>query len=285
MYTRLIFKMAACCMTVLVLIFSGKVLGQSDFERAMQEKVDSLLAPDKGESARRQLVPDDALQTITIPCGWGGYGTYVFGGIGGIYPQVYHNNADLIASGGVTFGDPFKAVNVALSINMADLHRFRDFSGNFMASRVVAVGSSISMGGLQLFANQKQSDAPGQTFYFAFSHAVQWLPSLTKGSSRLTYTIGVGNGRFYLKSPDDIAAGRGRNGTSVFGSVSYEVIHHVNLIAEWSGTNLGVSAGFRPFKRPLSLGLGAVNLTRFSGDKAGMIFSIGYPLSLNRQKN
>ena len=285
MYTRLIFKMTACCMTVLVLIFSGKALGQSDFERAMQQKVDSLLAPDKGEIARRQLVPDDALQTITIPSGWGGYGTYLFGGIGGIYPQIYHTTADLIASGGVTFGDPFKSVNLALSINMADVHRFRDFSGNFMASRVVAVGSSISIGGLQLFANQKQSDAPGQTFYFAFSHAVQSLPSLTQGSSRLTYTIGVGNGRFYLKSPDDIAAGRGKNGTGIFGSISYEMIHHVNLIAEWSGTNLGLSAGFRPFKQPLSLGLGAVNLTRYSGDKAGVIFSIGYPLSLNRQKN
>jgi len=272
-------------MTVLVLIFSGKALGQSDFERAMQQKVDSLLAPDKGEIARRQLVPDDALQTITIPSGWGGYGTYLFGGIGGIYPQIYHTTADLIASGGVTFGDPFKSVNLALSINMADVHRFRDFSGNFMASRVVAVGSSISIGGLQLFANQKQSDAPGQTFYFAFSHAVQSLPSLTQGSSRLTYTIGVGNGRFYLKSPDDIAAGRGKNGTGIFGSISYEMIHHVNLIAEWSGTNLGLSAGFRPFKQPLSLGLGAVNLTRYSGDKAGVIFSIGYPLSLNRQKN
>src|SRR6202042_1816846 len=101
----------------------------------------------------------------------------------------------------------------------------------------------ISVGGLQLFATKSLSDAPGQTFYFAFSHAVQSLPSLTPGCSRLTYTIGIGDGRFYLKSPDDVKAGRGKNGTGLFGSVSYEVIQHVNLIAEWSGMNLGLSAG------------------------------------------
>jgi hypothetical protein len=285
MPTWLILKTTARYMVVLLLVFGGKAFGQSDFERTMQQKVDSLLAPVKDDNPQDHLVPDDALQTITAPSGWGGYGTYLFGDIGGVYPQVYHTTADLIASGGVCFGNPFKTVNVAVSINLTDVHRFRDFSGNFMVSRVVAIGSSISVGGLQLLANQRQSDAPGQTFYFAFSHAVQSLPSLTQGSSRLTYTIGVGNGRFYLKSPDDIAAGRGKNGTGLFGSISYEVIHHVNLIGEWSGTNLGLSAGFRPFKQPVSFGLGAINLTRYSGDKAGMIFSVGYPLSLNRQKN
>ncbi|HZY35930.1 MAG TPA: hypothetical protein VFE53_04735 [Mucilaginibacter sp.] len=285
MYTRLTLKMAACCTVVLFLIFGGKAFCQSDFERAMQQKTDSLLTPEKDENPEDYLVPDDAPQTTTIPSGWGGYGTYLFGGIGGVYPQVYLTRADLIAFGGACVGNPFKAVNLAVSINMTDVHRFRDFSGNFMISRVVAAGSSISVGGLQLFASEKLSDAPGQTFYFAFSHAVQSLPSQTPGASRLTYTIGIGNGRFYLKSPDDIAAGRGKNGTGVFGSVSYEVIQHVNLIAEWSGLNLGVSAGLRPFKllkMPLSFGVGATNLTRYSGDKPALIASIGLPLSLNR---
>jgi hypothetical protein len=282
MYTRLTLQTAACCTVVLFLIFGGKAFCQNDFERAMQQKVDSLLAPEKNEDLQNALVPDDAMQTITTPSGWGGYGTYLFGGIGGIYPQVYKTTADLIATGGACFGNPFNAVNAAVSINMTDVHRFRDFSGNFMVSRVVAAGSSVSVGGLQLFATKTQSDAPGQTYYLAFSHAVQSLPSLTAGCSRLTYTLGIGDGRFYLKSPKDIAAGRGKNGTGIFGSVSYEVVQHVNLITEWSGMNLGVSAGFRPFRQPLSIGLGAANLTRYSGDKPGAIFSVGYPLSLNR---
>jgi hypothetical protein len=228
-------------------------------------------------------LPNDAPQTLTTPSGFGGYGTYLFGAIGGAYPQLYHTSADLIASGGISIGNPFKAVNFAASVNMTDVHRFRDFSGNFIVSRTIPNGSSISAGALQLFAPKSESDAPGQTYYLAFSHAVQWLPSETDGSSKLTYTIGAGNGRFYDKSPDDIAAGRGSHGTAVFGSVSYEVFQHVNMIAEWSGINLGISTGFRPFENALSFGLGVGNLTRYSGDKPNLLFSVGYPLALTRR--
>jgi hypothetical protein len=283
MQARLIAKLLTCI--TLILIFAGKAFCQNNFERAIAEKVDSLLAPDKTWSAERALFPNDALQAITIPFGWGGYGTYLFGSVGGVYPQAYQTKADLIVSGGACFGNPFKVVNVAASVNLTDVHRFRDFSGNVEVSRVIAPGSSISVGGLQLFADKQESDAPQQTYYFVFSHAVQSLPSATPGCSKLTYTIGVGSGRFYLKSPADSAAGRGKNGTAIFGNISYEVIHHVNLIAEWSGVNLALAAGVRPFKDPLSLGIGVYNITRFSSDKPSMIFTLGYPLSLNRKKN
>jgi len=264
-------------------LFSGKAFCQSDFERSLAQKVDSLLAPVKIDKRNTQLVPNDASQTVTIPSGWGGYGTYVFGGIGGVYPQVYHTNADLITYAGFCTGNPIKAVNVAVGINLTDVHNLRDFSGNFNISRVVSAGSSISVGGLQLFA-PRESDAQGGTFYFVFSHAVQTLPSATKGSSKLTYTIGIGSGRFYLKSPDDIAAGRGRNGTSVFGGISYEIMKHVNLIGEWDGENFGVMTGIRPFKNPLSIDFGVANITRFSGNRPDALFAIGYPLSVSRKK-
>jgi hypothetical protein len=288
MHARPMVKTAICLMIMQASIFAGKAFGQDDFEKTLAKKVDSLLAPDKMERKLNALLPDDALQNITTPSGWGGYGAYLFGGIGGVYPQVYSHKVDLIASGGFCYGDPFKAVNFAVSINMTDVHLFQDFSGNFAVSRVVFDGSSISIGGLQLLANKQQSDAPGESYYFAFSHAVQSLPSETPGCSMLTYTIGIGDGRFYLKSPDDIKAGRGKYGTAVFGSISYEVIQHVNLVAEWSGMNLAVSAGFRPFQifnSPLAFGFGLTNLTRYSADRPGMIFTVGYPLSLKRQND
>ncbi|MCR8556096.1 hypothetical protein KXD93_00495 [Mucilaginibacter sp. BJC16-A38] len=267
------------------MVFPKKALCQNDFEKALAKKVDSLLAPEKtgNNGMENQLMPNDAQQSATIPMGFGGFGTYAFGSIAGVYKQVYHNNADLIASGGFCAGDPIKAVNFAAGINMTDVHRFRDFSANFMVSRFVANGTSVSAGGLQLFASKKQSDAPGSTFFVAVSHAVQTMPSATPGASRLTYTIGIGNGRFYNKSYDDIAAGRGQHGTAVFGGISYEWIEHVNLIGEWSGMNLGLSMGIRPFKNPLSLAVGAINLLRYSGDKPSLLFSIGYPLALSRQ--
>lgn len=281
MHCRPIIKAIAFFAIVLFSIFSGAAFCQDAFEKALAKKVDSLLAPVKVQ----QLFPDDALQTITTPSGFGGYGTYIFGNMGGVYPQVYSKKADLIASGGFSVGDPVKAINFAASVNMGDVSQQKDFSYNFSLSKVIFTGSSISVGALQLFSNPHQTDIPGNTYYFAFSHAVQTLPSETAGSSKLTYTIGIGNGRFYLKSYRDIEAHKPEYGTAVFGSISYELIHHVNLDAEWDGNNLGLSLGIRPFKNPLSIGIGAANLTRNSSDQPNMVFTIGYPLSLSRHTN
>ncbi|MEO6631587.1 MAG: hypothetical protein ABIN13_07700, partial [Mucilaginibacter sp.] len=208
--------------------------------------------------------------------------SYLFGSIGGVYPQAYTNVPDMAISGGVCVGNPEKFLNFAASINLNDVHKFQDFSANFIVSRMLFNGTSVSAGVLQVFANKIQTDVPGATYYIAFSHAVQNLPSQTEGSSKLSYTIGIGNGRFYLKSPDDIAAGRSKKGTMVFGGVSYEVIHHINLNAEWSGTNLAASLGIRPFPNAFSVGIGVMNITRNSSDRPAGIFTIGYPLSLNR---
>jgi hypothetical protein len=276
-------KASVFFIVVSAFIFSGQAFCQNDFERQLAKKVDSLLAPDNNEQQTQGLFPNDAAQTVTIPSGYGGYGTYLFGGLGGVYPQIYHTDADLIAFGGICTGDPVRAVNVAAGLNMTDVHRFRDFSANFNISRVVAAGTSISAGGLQLFTRKAQSDSPDATFYLVFSHAVQSLPSATEGCSKLTYTIGIGNGRFYSKSPADIAAGRGSNGTAIFGGLSYEIMKRFNLVGEWDGTNLGISAGLRPFKNLLSISVGAVNITRFSGDKPDLLLAVGYPLSLSRQ--
>jgi hypothetical protein len=266
-------------------LYARPARAQNSFEDAIKQKFDSLARQQKTTtSAGMTLGPNDAATGIMVPPGWGGSGTSLFGGLGGTYPEEYRNNKpDLIASAGICTGDPRKYVNFAAGLNMTDVHRFRDFSWNFIVSREISTGNSISAGALQAFATAKQSDAPLATFYVAYSHAVQWLPSQTPGCSALSYTIGIGNGRFLDKSPDDIAAGKGKHGTGVFGGVSYEIIKHINLSAEWDGQNLGVSVTTRPFvKTPFSIGLGAANLTRYTGDRASMVFSVGYPLSLTK---
>ncbi len=272
--TRLVFAVIAT--------FAGSVaLAQGTFEGALQKKMDMLLAPVK--VMRDELLPNPVLQSLTAPSGWGGFGTYVFGGIGGNYAQPYRQRGDFISFAGFCFGNPEKAVNVALSFNATDVSKISNFSGNASVSRRVFTGSSISAGVLQLFADPKFSDAPGATIYVAFSHSIQSLPSsLNIGCSKLSYTIGIGSGRFYMKSPKDIAAGRGKNGTAVFASVSYELLKKVNFNAEWSGMNLGCSFGIKPFESPLALGVGLTNITRYSSDKPNASFVICYPLSINR---
>lgn len=255
---------------------------QDNFETALQKKIHALAATINEDT---ELYPNDAPQSLMTPSGWGGWGTYLYGDMGGAYPEVYTaNKVDLGMSAGISMGDPEKFVNVAVNGNMTDVHRFSDFSMDFSISRSLFGGSSISVGGWQLFANPSQSDAPEATFYVAFSHSVQTLPSKTPEYSKLTYTIGIGNGRFLEKSEFDIAAGKGKYGTAVFGAVSYEIFKNVNLNAEWDGMNLGFSFGVNPFKGPipLSFGIGVTNLTSYSADKPTMIFSFGFPLSLNR---
>lgn len=268
-------------------LYARPASAQNTFEDAIKAKFDSLALQKNSTSVPgtgMALGPNDAATGMMVPPGWGGYGTAVFGGLSGTYPEEYRNSkADLIASGGVCVGDPRKYVNFAASLNMTSVRHLRDFSANFIVSREISTGNSISAGALQAFASSQYSDAPAPTFYIAYSHAVQWLPSQTPGCSALSYTIGVGNGRFLDKSPDDIKAGKGKYGTAVFGGVSYEIVKHTNLSAEWDGQNLGVSITTRPFvKSPFSIGIGADNLTRYTGDRTSMIFSVGYPLSLTK---
>ncbi len=266
---------------VLVLFCSKNATAQNSFEDALKNKMDALLAPVK--TVNDELLPNPVLQSLTAPSGWGGYGTYVFGGIGGNYAQPYRHSSDFISFAGFCFGDPERVVNVALSVNATDMSKVRNFSGNVAISRRVFTGSSISAGALQLFANPNITDSPGATIYFAFSHAVQWLPSqLNPGSSKLSYTIGIGTGRFYRKSPMDIQSARGTHGTAVFAAVSYELLKKVNFNVEWSGMNLGCSFGIKPFEQPIALGVGVTNLTRYSSDKANISFVVCNPLSLRR---
>jgi len=261
-------------------IYPSLVRCQTAFETELLKKIDSLSI----SLEELELYPNDAPQNILIPSGWGGYGTYVFGSVGLSYPEVYKDNkADLIGSAGFCVGNPQKFVNIAASVNITDVSQISEYSANFNISRKIFKGSSISVGGLQLFANPESSDAPWPTFYIAFSHSIQTMPSKTPGASKLTYTIGIGNGRFIKKSPKDVEAERGKSGTAVFGGISYELFRRVNVTAEWSGINLGLSFGVRPFKNLLlSFGAGITDLTRYSSDKPSGVFFIGYPLSLKR---
>lgn len=261
-----------------------KSYSQNPFEKDLRKKMDSLIS-EKGKIVISQyMLPNNSVSSIMTPSGWGSYGTFIYGVLGGIYPAGYTNKADLIGTAGITFGNPSKAVNVSASVNVARVSEFQDFSVNLVLSKEIFKNSSVSVGGLQLFADEKISDAAFHTYYIAFSHAVQTVKSKRPGFAALSYTIGFGTGRFLLKSPYDVARGKGKYGTGVFGSVSYEIFKQVNLNAEWSGLNLGFSTGFRPIKNNnLTIGLGVYNLTKYTGDRAGIIGTLGLPISLDRK--
>jgi hypothetical protein len=272
---------------VLFCAFTTTAFGQNSalFEKEAKIKMeDFFAAPNSSNNVviAQRLGPNDASGSLMVPTGIGGSGFNLFGGIGGAYPQIYSDKADLGAAVGVTIGDPTTFVNVAVSMNIMDISSFDNFSGNFVVSGELSRGNSISVGALNLYPNIKKSDYAKSSYYVAYSHSVQTIQSKTPGSSRLTYGIGIGSGRFYDKSPYDFDNGKGRHGTAVFANISYEIFQHVNLNAEWTGLNLGLSAGIRPFKVPLNLSVGVTNLTGYTGDRPNMLFSLGLPLSLTK---
>lgn len=278
-----------CAFAILLALLPSFVNAQNKFEEKLRVKLDSLRREKElGLFGDITLLPNNAVQSVMTPSGWGGGNTtYIYVVLGGIYPAEYAtpNRADLIAAAGISFGDSKKYVNVSASVNVGRVSELQDLSGNIIISKAIFKASSISVGGLQLFASSAVSDAPDPTFYVAFSHAVQTLASKSDGRSALGYTIGFGNGRFLYKSPFDIATGKGRYGTGVFANISYEVFRNININAEWSGLNLGFSSGVRPLRNvPLTFGFGVYNLTRNSSDRVSFIGSLAYPFVLDKRR-
>lgn len=266
--------------------YPKQALSQNSFEKDLKKKMDSLISEKGLIIISQTMLPNNSVASIMTPSGWGSYGTFIFGVLGGIYPAGYTDKADLIGSAGITFGNPSKFVNVSASVNVTRVSELKDFSYNLVLSKEIFKSSSISVGALQMFADASISDAPYHTYYVAFSHAVQTVRSKRPGFAALGYTIGFGTGRFLYKSPYDIDRGKGKYGTGIFASVSYEVFKQVNINAEWSGLNLGFSTGFRPIKNSnLTIGLGVYNLTKYTGDKPGFIATLGLPISLERRNN
>ncbi len=111
---------------------------------------------------------------------------------------------------------------------------------------------------------------------------MQTLGSSRPGIGRVHVSAGVGTGRFARKSDRDFSEGKGRNGTIAFGNVAVEVARGMNVILEWSGTNLltGLSKAFQTQRVPILLSVGFADLTTYSGDGVRFISAAGLALPL-----
>ncbi len=218
----------------------------------------------------------------------GGTRPFAFVFLGGTFPTAYSPKSDLVAATGIGVGNSYKNVGLIGIFNVNDVSNFKLFSASFTASRHIGRGTSMSVGAINVL-QQKGLDVEA-SFYVALSHASQKLKSKTPGYSRLSYTVGVGTGRFNDKSPKDISVGKSNHGTLVFAGISYEIIKNVNVNAEWSGINAHFSFGWKPpkfsknskFRMP-SINLGVADLFRTSGDHPRFIASIGKSFLLSKK--
>ncbi|MBC7614606.1 MAG: hypothetical protein H7202_00920, partial [Pedobacter sp.] len=136
---------------IFILIVSGAfslfpkiALAQNIFETGLRMKMDSLISEKGPNNGGNQiLLPNNSVQSIMTPTGWGGgNSTYLFGVLGGVFPAMYTdpNKGDLISAVGISGGNPKKYVNASLSVNITRVTELRDLSVNLILSRHIFKG-------------------------------------------------------------------------------------------------------------------------------------------------
>jgi hypothetical protein len=241
------------------------------------------------------ILPNIHGKSLTTPVGWGSaYGT-VFVGVGGSHPAPHSTNTDGAAAIGIGIGNPVKHAGLQMSLSSLDMSNGGRYALNLHLHRYLGSASSIAVGVENIMLTHSIDDDSESSSYIVYSHGVidtaanyalvynhgileKRVISERSKASNLHYSIGVGSGRFSKKSPDDVAAGKGTNGTSVFGNVAYEVFEEFNLVSDWNGTNLnvGVSKTFLiSDSLPIVITLGVGDLTSNSGSGKRIIGGIG----------
>ena len=83
-----------------------------------------------------------------------------------------------------------------------------------------------------------------QSKYGVITKVFRTQDSLNKPFSRVSFTVGVGDGQFRSNGAVKV----GDNNVNVFGNVAVRVARPVSFIAEWTGQDLGLGLSIAPFK-------------------------------------
>jgi hypothetical protein len=229
------------------------------------------------------FLPNNHGKSLTTPTGWGSAYGSIFAGFAMSSPAPYTNKSDGAGAIGVGIGNPVKNLGLQATLVSLDLSDWKRYAVNLHLHRYLGCASSVAVGVQNvLLSNGSDSE---ESYYVVFSQGVLREPFVNKknGTTSLHYSIGAGNGVFGNKSPDDIASGKGKHGTYVFGNLAYELFDTVNVITEWNGVNLnaGISKTFFiDDKIPVVIRLGAADLTSYSGDGVRFIAGIGTGITL-----
>ncbi len=241
-------------------------------------------SPDAGaaQTSASSYMPNSHGKSITTPVAWGASNNVVFTGAGGTTPSPYSNKADGAAVLGVGLGDPKNNIGIQASVISIDVSEWKEYATALHLFRDLGNADAIGVG----VENVMLTDGgdSGKSFYVVYSRGLQYnsIRNSTVSLTKLHYSIGAGTGRFGDKSPDDIASGKGKHGTYVFGNLAYEIADSYNIITDWNGINLnaGVSKSFAIGNVPFALTAGVADLTRNSGDGVRFVFAGGFGFKL-----
>jgi hypothetical protein len=258
---------------------------QGNPDAIAQQPTDAIPSPEEVEALRQQLESYEKAPlswkrpyltspaiTMSIPSGYGADKGRFFTGLGASRTRI--DTTDGSAAVGIGLGDARKSVGVQISytafsvspqkflnlfgIKTSDIRASdRPFgSGAFNIkvhrqfgngwSGAVGADSIINIGGkaVDAFGENSFNELQG-TYYAAVSKTVNLKTDASEPFSRLVLTAGAGTGRFLtFKQATD-----GKFHINPFASAALRVSPAINLIAEWSGNDLGIGASVVPFRR------------------------------------
>ena len=203
----------------------------------------------------------------------------VFWGAGFQHRTRFTNSADGTISTGFGLGNPRRTVGLQTTVTVLDLVENRSYDDGFMKR------GSISFKLHRLLPNDLAvavgvenalvwgfTDA-GTSTYGVVTKRFQLRETPEEPFSRVTVSLGLGNGRFRFE--DDFR--NDVNTVNVFGSVGVRVHPQVSAIADWSGQDLTLAASIVPFRNiPLVLTPAIADITGTAGDGARFRLGVGY---------
>jgi hypothetical protein len=230
------------------------------------------------------------------PVGFGAAWGDIFAGIGGA------QNTDAVrntpngksvggsASIGFGLGNPNDFVGLETTINIISLTGSgnddsevgEDGNVNFKLHRALSATTSVAVGIENAVAWGSADDADNSK-YISLSHATALRPNNPSNPMTVVVTAGVGDSRFKDQTETPAANLDNDNAINPFAAVSLAFTRRTSVIADWSGSSLGASVSFVPFKNiPLSASVGVIDVTdRLDG---GTRFTGGIGYSYNFSK-
>lgn len=231
----------------------------------------------------KYFLPNIHGKSLTTPVGWGAAYGSIFTAVSLSKPAPYSPNTDGAAAFGIGVGNPVKNLGLQATFVSLDISDWKRYAVNLHLHRYLGCARSVAVGVENILLSEG-SDSE-ESYYAVFSQGVLCEPFINKdnGTTSLHYSVGAGSGIFGNKSPLDIASGKGKHGTYVFGNVAYELFDELNVITDWNGVNLnaGVSKTFLIDKSfPIVIVVGAADLTGNSGDGVRFIAGVGTGITL-----
>ncbi len=226
--------------------------------------------------SQRRVAPSSSIISPTaFTARWG----QAFTGAGFQERTRYTDSSDGAISTGFGVGDPRKNIAFQTTITVLDLFSNRDYDDGFMkrgsfsfkAGRIVANDWMVAVG-IENAIVWGFTDA-GTSVYGVASKTFNFKESTAEPLSRLTVSLGLGNGRF--RTEDDF--NNDRNTVNVFGSVGLRIAQPVSAIADWSGQDLSLGVSVVPLPNiPLVISPALTDITGSAGDGVRFRVGVGY---------